>query len=70
MSNNKAIALDADSNHKEAMINKFTQWSGNSSAMTMVSSCSKTNSLGDHPSTSTYGFSITTLSKVKLQDSA
>lgn len=52
------------------MSNKFTAWSGNVPKIKIESNASKTNSLGDHPSTSTYGWSVTTMSQATLYNTA
>jgi len=70
MSNSTTVALDATAKHKGAMTNKFTAWSGNVPTLKIESNASKTNSLDTHPSSSTYGFSVTTLTKANLQNTA
>jgi hypothetical protein len=70
MSNPTTVALDATAKHSGAMSNKLTAWSGNIPTLKVESNATKANSLDVHPTSSTYGFSITTLTKTNLQNTA
>jgi hypothetical protein len=50
------------------MTNKYTAWTGNVPTINIVSSAKSADSLAAHPSTSTYGFSVTVLTAANLRN--
>lgn len=44
--------------HSGNMTNKYTLWSGNDPTFNVNSTAAKTASLADHPSTTTYGWTL------------
>lgn len=59
MGNPSASTLDA-AKHTNVVSNKVTPWSSNP-LISIDSDDAKANSLGDHPSTVTYGFTVKSL---------
>jgi hypothetical protein len=66
LSNTVSVALDVNAKVKGTMTNKVTAWTGVIPKIKVESSASKTNSLDKHPSTTTYGFTVTTLTSAAL----
>jgi hypothetical protein len=60
MGNPSASTLDA-AKHTNVVTNTWTQWGNESTNPSVVTDDAKANSLGDHPSTVTYGFTVKTL---------
>jgi len=69
LSNATATTITAASN-KGDMTNTATLWTGNVPKVKIESNASKTNSLAIHPSTTTYGWTVVTMTTADLYNTS